>query len=267
MQSELIVRMSVFAVVFAALVALQTAFPKRQAELSPMQRWPGAGALFIAGAVLARLVVPAGLAGIALWADSQGLGLFNLLEAPMWLVGVASLLILDLAVWAQHVAMHHVPFLWRMHRVHHADPHIDVTTALRFHPAEILVSLIWKAAVVIAFGIPAWAAFVFEVALNAFAQFNHANWAMSKRADSWLRQIIVTPDMHRVHHSVVRAEANRNFGFCLSIWDRLFRLYKPQPDAGHDGMVIGQSDWRSADEQTPLALLVQPLKRPAQPGS
>ena len=266
MQSELIVRVLVFAVVFAALIALQTAFPKRQAALSAMQRWPGAGALFIAGAVLARLVVPAGLAGIALWADSRSLGLFNQVDAPMWLVGVASLLILDLAVWAQHVAMHHVPFLWRMHRVHHADPHIDVTTALRFHPAEILVSLIWKAAIVIAFGIPAWAAFVFEIALNAFAQFNHANWAMPKRADSWLRQIVVTPDMHRVHHSVVRAEANRNFGFCLSIWDRLFRLYKPQPDGGHDGMVIGQSDWRTADDQTPLALLVQPLKRPSQPG-
>ncbi|MEQ9317484.1 MAG: sterol desaturase family protein [Henriciella sp.] len=222
--------------------------------------------LLVVGAVLSRLIVPAGLAGLALWADSQSIGLFNLIDLPLWLVAAMSLLLLDLGVWAQHVLMHHVPVLWRMHRVHHADPHIDVSTALRFHPAEILFSLGWKAALVVAFGIPAWAAFVFEVALNAFAQFNHANWNVPRRADRWLRQIIVTPDMHRVHHSTEQAEANRNFGFCLSVWDRLFRLYKAQPDRGHDDMVIGQQDWRAARDQAPLQLLVQPLKQPDQPG-
>lgn len=260
MSSELLIRMGVFFGVFGLLVTMELVSPKRSAALSRRERWPGAGVLFVSGAVLGRLFVPAGLAGIALWADGQGIGLFNLVELPLWLVGILAFLILDLAVWAQHVAMHRVPFLWRMHRVHHADPHIDVVTALRFHPAEILVSLAFKAAVVILFGIPAWAAFGFEVALNAFAQFNHANWALPKRVDGALRQIVVTPDMHRVHHSTDYSESGRNFGFCLSVWDRLFRLYKAQPDAGHEGMVIGQTEWRSAHDQSPLPLLVQPLR-------
>ncbi|MEQ8559039.1 MAG: sterol desaturase family protein [Henriciella sp.] len=262
MSQELIIRVSVFLAVFASLACLESFQPRRQAELKRTERWPGAGVLFVSGAVLGRLAVPTGLAGLALWAEGQGIGLFNLIVLPAWMVGVFAFLILDLSVWGQHLAMHKVPFLWRMHRVHHSDPHIDVVTALRFHPAEILVSLGWKAAVVVAFGIPAWAAFLFEVALNAFAQFNHANWALPKRVDTVLRQLVVTPDMHRVHHSTDHMESNRNFGFCLSIWDRLFRLYKAQPDAGHADMEIGQKDWRTAGDQAPIDLLVQPLKRP-----
>ena len=264
MSHDFLIRMSVFLGAFALLAVAETMMPRRQAPLTRFQRWPGAGALFVAGAVISRLIAPAGLAGVALWAGGQGIGLFNLFEVPIWLVGLVSLLALDLAVWAQHVAMHHVPVLWRMHRVHHADPHIDVVTAFRFHPAEIVISLAWKVLVVIALGMPAWAAFVFEVVLNACAQFNHANWALPKRVDSILRWFVVTPDMHRVHHSVVRAESDRNFGFCLSVWDRLFRLYKPQPDAGHEAMLIGQSSWRSAKDQGPLALMAQPLKRSGQ---
>lgn len=259
-------RIGIFAAVLIILVVLEASFPRRQSSLSRLERWPGAFSLLVAGAVLSRLIVPAGLAGLAIWAGGQSIGLFNLVDMPMWSVAILSFLLLDLAVWAQHLLMHHVPVLWRMHRVHHADPHIDVSTALRFHPAEILVSLGWKAAIVVAFGIPAWAAFFFEVALNACAQFNHANWSIPRSVDRWLRQIVVTPDMHRVHHSTERAEANRNFGFCLSVWDRLFRLYKAQPDLGHEGMVIGQQDWRTARDQAPLKLLAQPLKRPRQPG-
>lgn len=266
MNQELVIRMGVFLGVFLALVALEALFPRRQPALSRMGRWPGAGVLFVTGAVLARLVVPAGLAGIAMWAASRGIGVFNLVDLPVWLVAVLAFALLDLAVWLQHFVMHQVPFLWRMHRVHHADPHIDVVTALRFHPAEILISLGWKAGVVIAFGIPAWAAFFFEIALNAFAQFNHANWKLPARADSLLRLAVVTPDMHRVHHSVEHAESNRNFGFCLSLWDRLFRRYKAQPDAGHEGMVIGQQRWRDARDQRPLALLRQPLDPVPEPG-
>ena len=262
MSSELLIRMGVFAGVFAGLVVMEILFPRRQPTLSRVERWPGAGALFILGAVLGRLVVPAGLAGIALWASAEGIGLFNVVELPAWLVGVSSLLLLDLAVWAQHVAMHRVPLLWRLHRVHHADPHIDVVTALRFHPGEILISLGWKVLVVTVFGIPAWAAFVFEVVLNALAQFNHANWKLPLAVDRVLRLVIVTPDMHRVHHSVDYTETNRNFGFCLSVWDRLFRLYKAQPDAGHEGMIIGQEDWRERQDQQPLALLAQPVRSP-----
>lgn len=260
MNTELVIRAGVFLGVFAMLAFLEMRYPRRVPSLSRRQRWPGAAVLFVTGAVLGRLAVPAGLAGLAIWADGQGLGLFNIVELPLVAVGILSFLILDLGVWAQHLAMHHVPILWRMHRVHHADPHIDVVTALRFHPAEIIVSLVWKVGLVLAFGIPAWAAFFFEVALNAFAQFNHANWALPRPVDRVLRMLVVTPDMHRVHHSTLHLESNRNFGFCLSVWDRLFRLYKAQPDAGHDAMIIGQEDWRSAVDQDPLPLLVQPLR-------
>lgn len=261
MPNDLVIRLLVFLGVFVLLACLENFRPRRPAPLTRLQRWPGAGILFVTGAAVSRLLAPAGLAGIALWADAQAIGLFNIVTWPAWLTGLLAFMILDLAVWGQHVAMHRFPLLWRMHRVHHADPHVDVITALRFHPAEILVSLAWKAAVVVVFGIPGWAAFAFEVALNAFAQFNHANWALSGRADALLRCVVVTPDMHRVHHSDDHSESNRNFGFCLSVWDRLFRLYKAQPEAGHDDMVIGQRVWREAEDQAPLALLAQPLSK------
>lgn len=264
---EVWIRAGVFAGVFAVLAAMEALMPRRKAALSRAERWPGAAVIFITGAVLGRLVLPVGLAGVALFAAERDIGLFNLADLPVWLVGVLAFLIMDLGVWAQHVAMHRVPLLWRMHRVHHADPHIDVMTALRFHPAEILVSLVWKAAIVLAFGIPAWAAFFFEVALNAFAQFNHANWNLPRPVDAVLRRLIVTPDMHRVHHSVERAEANRNFGFCLSVWDRLFRVYKAQPDAGHEKMLIGQDDWRGKRDQGAWPLLTQPIKQPSDQSS
>ncbi|WP_370234477.1 MULTISPECIES: sterol desaturase family protein [Henriciella] len=264
MSSELGVRIGVFLVVFVTLVLLEARYPRRRSTLRRSERWPGAFSLFVTGAVLARLIVPAGLAGVAIWSSARGIGVFSVLEMPAWVVAIASFLLLDLAMWVQHVLMHRVPILWRMHRVHHADPHIDVVTALRFHPAEILVSLAWKAAIVVVFGIPAWAAFTFEVILNAFAQFNHANWRLPARVDALVRLLVVTPDMHRVHHSVDRAEANMNFGFCLSLWDRLFQVYKAQPEAGHDDMVIGQDSWRNAADQSPVALLRQPLQNPVQ---
>ena len=260
MNHDVFIRIGVFAGVFAALAALEALALRRAAPLNRVQRWPGATLIFIAGAALGRLVLPAGLAGIAMFADQIGFGVFNVMSVPVWLVGLAAFVLLDLSVWGQHVLMHRVPILWRLHRVHHSDPHIDVMTALRFHPAEILVSLAWKGAVVFLFGIPAWAAFFFEVALNAFAQFNHANWNIPPAVDRVLRWLVVTPDMHRVHHSVDRVEANRNFGFCLSVWDRLFRVYKDQPDAGHRDMLIGQHEWRAAADQSPAELLVQPLK-------
>lgn len=216
----------------------------------------------LVGGVLARLILPAGLAGLSLWAGDRGFGLFNALELPIWVVFALSLVLLDLATWFQHWVTHKVPLLWRLHRVHHTDPEIDVTTALRFHPAEIAVSLLWKGAVVVVLGVPALAALWFEVLLNALAQFNHANMRLPLWLDRSLRLGIVTPDMHRVHHSTNRAEHDHNYGFCLSIWDRLFGQYKSQPDAGHIEMAIGQ-DWsRTPIDQGPVQLLVQPLKTP-----
>ena len=173
MENEAWIRMGVFLGVFLALACLESLQPRRRASLSRLQRWPGAGVLFIAGAAISRLIAPAGLAGLAIWADGQGIGVFNLFEGPVWVVGVLSFLIMDLSVWAQHVAMHRVPLLWRMHRVHHADPHLDVVTALRFHPAEILVSMVWKAAIVVLLGPPVVAVLVFEIVLNATAMFTY----------------------------------------------------------------------------------------------
>jgi len=216
--------------------------------------------LLVVGGVLARLILPAGLAGLALWADGANIGVFNNLDLPLWLVFAVSLILLDFATWFQHWVTHQVPLLWRLHRVHHTDPEIDVTTALRFHPAEIIVSLVWKGAVVVALGVPALAALWFEVLLNALAQFNHANMKLPLWLDRILRLLIVTPDMHRVHHATDRAEHDRNYGFCLSIWDRLFGQYKAQPNDGHLEMTIGQDWLRSSRDQRPDRLLIQPIK-------
>lgn len=257
--SEAAWRLTVFAGVFAALAMLELVRPRRAAALGRGERWPGGLMLFAIGAALSRLVAPLGLAGVALYAQAQGWGASNMVALPAWLAVVLAILVLDVAVWAQHVLMHKVDLLWRLHRVHHADPHVDVTTALRFHPVEILLSLGWKALVVVVLGVPALAAFLFEVILNASAQFNHANIALPRPLDRVLRAVVVTPDMHRVHHSVDPAEYNRNFGFFLSIWDRLFGLYRAQPAAGHTCMRIGQSRWRGPADQSIGRLLVQPL--------
>ena len=257
--SDATLRLVIFVAVFAVCAALEFVAPRRRLALSRQSRWPGAFSLLFVGAVLSRLVLPFGLAGIALWAEAQGFGLFQWLDWPVWLTIALCFLVFDLAVWAQHVAMHRFDALWRMHRVHHADPGFDVTTALRFHPAEILVSLAWKAGVVVVLGAPAMAVLWFEVALNAFAQFNHANLKLPRWLDSVLRILIVTPDMHRVHHSVRGEEHTKNFGFCLSLWDRLFSVYRAQPAAGHTGMQIGLYGGRAQRDQRPDKLLLQPL--------
>jgi sterol desaturase/sphingolipid hydroxylase (fatty acid hydroxylase superfamily) len=173
---------------------------------------------------------------------------------------LASIIALDLAVYAQHVAMHAAPPLWRLHRMHHADLDFDVTTGVRFHPLEILISMAWKMAVVAALGAPAFAVFLFEIALNATSLFNHANLTLPAPLDRVLRLLIVTPDMHRVHHSVVRRETDSNFGFNLSLWDRLFGTYRAQPAAGHEAMTIGLPSFRDARELRLDRLLTQPFR-------
>ncbi|MEM9225106.1 MAG: sterol desaturase family protein [Pseudomonadota bacterium] len=253
-------RLALFIGIFAVLATLELAVPRRRQALSRAARWPGAFSLLLAGSVLGRLALPLGLAGVALWAEAHQLGIFHQIAPPGILVIAICFLVFDLSVWAQHVAMHRFGVLWRMHRVHHADPGFDVTTALRFHPAEILVSLAWKAAVVVSLGAPAAAVLWFEVALNAFAQFNHANIKLPLWLDRVLRAVIVTPDMHRVHHSVLADEHTKNFGFCLSLWDRLFGVYRAQPGAGHAAMHIGQAGGRARRDQRPIRLLLQPLE-------
>jgi sterol desaturase/sphingolipid hydroxylase (fatty acid hydroxylase superfamily) len=198
--------------------------------------------------------------GTALIAADNGWGLFHALALPLWAQAVLGFLALDFIIYAQHRVFHAVPLLWRLHRMHHADVDIDVTTGLRFHPFEILLSLLIKIAAVVALGVPAVAVLIFEVVLNATAMFNHSNVALPPKLEPLARWLIVTPQMHQVHHSVVRAETDSNFGFNLPWWDRLLGTYRPQPEAGEAGVVIGLPIFRANDEARLDRMLTQPFR-------
>lgn len=237
-EHEPAVRVTAFAAVLGLLVLLESLRPRR-----PVQRRArrlGLHALLSAVDTAAiRLIAPLGLAGVALWLDARGGGLLTRAGMPALLRGVVGFVALDLAVYLQHRAFHAVPALWRLHLVHHSDEAIDASTGIRFHPVEIALSLVFKGAVVAITGAPAAAVIAFEVVLNAGSMFTHANWFIAPAVDRRLRRLVVTPDMHRVHHSTSRAEQSTNFGFNFSWWDRLFRTYVDQPQAGHAGMTIG----------------------------
>lgn len=244
-------RLAVFAGVFLIMALAEVSAPRRDLGFGRGRRWITNMAIVLIDTLAVRLLFPLAAVGVALWADANGIGLFHLLALPGWFAGLLAFLALDLAIWAQHLAVHKIPILWRIHRVHHADVDFDVTTALRFHPFEIVLSMVWKMVVVVALGAPPLSVFLFEVVLNGMAMFNHANFDIPARLDRILRAVLVTPDMHRVHHSTDIAETDSNYGFNLSIWDRLFRTYVPQPALGHEGMTIGLDDYR-ADEPTRL---------------
>jgi sterol desaturase/sphingolipid hydroxylase (fatty acid hydroxylase superfamily) len=245
--SETSLRLGVFAGVLAVLAMLELLWPRRRTSEARSRRWATnlviAGLGSIAVRALAwltqQLAVPFVAVAAALLAERQGIGLLNWMTSPAWLEMALALLALDAAIWLQHWASHKVPLLWRLHRVHHADVDFDVTTAVRFHPVEIALSMLYKVALALVLGPSVLAVIVFEVVLNASAMFNHANLALPLPLDRALRAIIVTPDMHRVHHSVLRHEHDTNFGFNLSVWDRLFGTYTPQPEEGHVEMRIG----------------------------
>ncbi|MTH95959.1 sterol desaturase family protein [Roseibium sp. RKSG952] len=221
------------------MACLEVLLPRRELSTARPRRWSTNWAFLILDAVLVRLIFPIGGVGLAYLAVSEGWGVFSVFELPGWLAGLIAFLVLDFAVWFQHWATHKVPFLWRFHKVHHVDGDVDVTTALRFHPVEILLSFLWKGAVILALGAPVEAVLVFEIVLNGAAVFNHANVALPRWLDRVLRIVVVTPDMHRVHHSARIAETDSNYGFNLAIWDRLFSTYTAQPADGHDRMQIG----------------------------
>lgn len=258
--SEPAIRLSVFLGVFAALALWEAVAPRRRRSHGRRLRWPNNLGIVVVDTVVLRLLFPTAAVGMALLAKQQSWGLMNTLAVPAWIAVPVSVLLLDLAIFLQHVAFHAVPVLWRLHRMHHADLDIDVTTGLRFHPLEILLSMGIKLAVVAALGAPAVAVFVFEVFLNATSMFNHANLRLPPLFDRALRWILVTPDMHRVHHSVVVAETNSNYGFNLPWWDRLFRTYRDQPAAGHDGMTIGIDRFRTARDLWIDRMLLQPFR-------
>src|SRR6516164_8772529 len=225
-----------------------------------MALWPSNLAIVALNIVLLRILLPATAVSLALLAAQRGWGLLNNLRLPWWSTFVASVVLLDLAIYLQHVMFHAVPALWRLHRMHHADLDIDVTTGARFHPIEILLSMGIKLGVVAALGTPAVAVLAFEVLLNATSIFNHSNVRMPAWLDRALRWIVVTPEMHRVHHSVVPRETNSNFGFSLPWWDRLFGSYRAQPAAGHEGMTIGIAQFREPSELRLDRMLIQPFR-------
>ncbi len=241
------IRLGIFVALFLLLALLEWLLPRRQLTAHKTPRWLSHAALFAINVLAVRLLVPLSVVGLGVYVETSRIGLLQWLDLPDWLGVTLAVLLLDVAIYGQHVLFHRVPLLWRLHRVHHADLDIDVTTGLRFHLLEIVLSLGIKAAVILLIGAPALAVLIFEILLNAGSMFSHSNWRLPLGVDRVLRFVMVTPDMHRVHHSVVPTETNSNFGFHLSWWDRIFRTYQDQPAAGHEGMTIGLSEFR--DEQ------------------
>jgi sterol desaturase/sphingolipid hydroxylase (fatty acid hydroxylase superfamily) len=234
------------------MALIELLWPKRKLMVSKRKRWLTNLGISVTGTLLlwllrlmSVLAVPVAAIAAAFYAETHQIGLLNQVAWPAWVKLTIALVVLDLAIWAQHLASHKIPLLWRLHQVHHADRDIDVTTAVRFHPIEIGLSMLWKIVVVVPLGASPFSVFLFEVILNACAMFNHANIALPQWLDRIVRLFIVTPDMHRVHHSVLRREHDSNYGFNLSIWDRLFRTYTAQPEAGHQGMTIGLNPYQS----------------------
>jgi sterol desaturase/sphingolipid hydroxylase (fatty acid hydroxylase superfamily) len=260
LQNETVIRLTVFFGVLAIVAGAEITLPRRRLTVSKLRRWVSNLGIVFLNSALVRLILPATAAGFALFAAQRGWGVFNVLEAPTWVGIIASVVILDFAIYLQHVMFHAVPALWRLHRMHHADLDFDVTTGARFHPIEILLSMLIKFAVIAVIGAPAAAVIIFEVLLNATSMFNHGNFRLPVGLDRVLRLFVVTPDMHRVHHSIEDHETNSNFGFNLPLWDRLFGTYKAQPDAGHEAMTIGIRDYREPRLATDLpGMLILPF--------
>lgn len=257
------IRLTAFLFVLVLMALWELAAPKRRQEIPRLLRWSNNIALVAVDTAVVRLAFPILAVGLALIAEERGFGLLHWLGAPYWLAFLLAFLALDLVIYLQHRAFHAVPVLWRLHRMHHADLEFDASTGLRFHPAEIVLSMLLKLAVVAALGAPAAAVLVFEIVLNATSLFNHGNVRLPERVDRVLRLVVVTPDMHRVHHSAVRRETDSNFGFNLPWWDWLFATYRAQPEAGHHEMTIGLKQLRDPDKNSYLHLLVLPFVDPA----
>ena len=260
MEAEPAVRLGAFLGVLLLMALWEGAAPRRRRSIPRRRRWPSNLGIVVLNAGLVRFLVPLPLLGIAWMAEQERVGLLYALSIPAWAGVPLAVVLLDLVIYLQHVLFHTVPALWRLHRMHHADLELDVTTGVRFHPLEILLSLGLKSAAVLAIGAPAVAVILFEVVLNASSMFNHANVRLPGWLDRGLRWIVVTPDMHRVHHSIRREETDSNFGFNLSWWDRLLGTYRPQPKDGHEGMTIGIEQFRTLEDLSLPRMLVQPIR-------
>ena len=264
LNSEAGLRFGCFAAIFALMCLWEIASPRRPSGAGKAQRWLNNIALLLVNSLLLRLLFPAAAVGLAFAVGERGWGLFNNVELPFWLEVALAVLLLDLAIYLQHRLMHRVPMLWRLHRVHHADLEIDLTTGSRFHTLEILLSMLIKWLVIALLGPALLAVLVFEILLNGMAIFNHANVRLPAGLDRVLRVLLITPDVHRVHHSVIPVETDSNFGFNLSIWDRLFGTYIAQPRAGHTGMTIGLAEFRDPGQvaRLPGMLMLPFVKTP-----
>ena len=260
--NEPAIRLGFFVAIFALVAVWECVAPRRPRTVSRRLRWPNNLGLVALNTVLLRLVFPAAAVGLALAGERQGWGLLNAFAVSPWVAVPLVVVVLDLAIYLQHVMFHAVPALWRLHRMHHADLDVDVTTGARFHPIEILLSMGIKLAVVAALGAPPLAVLIFEVLLNATSMFNHGNVRIAGKLDRTLRWFVVTPDMHRVHHSVLPRETNSNFGFNLPWWDRLLGTYRAQPAAGHQGMTIGIEQFRTPRDLWLDRMLAQPFAGP-----
>lgn len=265
LEQEAWLRFITFVGIFALMAVWEVLLPRRTLKVTKSYRWLNNLAIVVLNSLLLRLVFPSAAVGVALFVETRGWGLFHLVpvsEWAPWLKLIIGVLLLDFAIWVQHVLFHAVPVLWRLHRMHHADQDFDLTTGLRFHPLEILLSMVIKSGVILMLGVPAAAVLLFEVLLNATSMFNHGNVRIPMPLDRLLRWVIVTPDMHRVHHSWYPDETNSNFGFNLPWWDRLLGTYRSQPRDGHLDMTIGINQFRERRDLRLDHLLIQPFVGP-----
>ena len=288
MDNTAVIRLSVFLGVFVLMAVLEALLPAREAVLSRKTRWLGNLSMVVMGALVSRILLPATLVGVSLWAQQKGIGVFNVLldavpvdasssnqllnsgeplsNSSAYLVHIAivtlSVLLLDMLIYWQHRLFHTVPMLWRFHKMHHADSHVDTTTGLRFHPVEIAMSLGIKAGAVVILGVPAIAIIIFEVALNGFALFNHANIRLPQKWDDRIGLVLITQRLHRIHHSQAKNESNSNYGFSVSWWDRLFNSFTPRAAFSDETLPIGQKDVPATKKNASIiALLQQPFKK------
>lgn len=229
-ETPTVLRLIIFASVLLGFILIEAMFPARERVMARLSRWRTNLSLSVLGSLVGFFLAPIVAVSVAIFAAANGWGLFNVIGWPTWLEIISAVILLDLAIWAQHVAFHYVPWFWRLHKVHHTDRDLDATTGVRFHPVEIALSLLWKALVILALGPAVLAVIIFEIVLNAGSIFTHSNIALPRPVDVIMRRLFVTPDMHRIHHSVIERETNSNFGFNLSVWDRIFRTYREEAD-------------------------------------
>jgi len=259
-QNEATIRLAFFFGILLLIGLFEVLAPRRPLTTSKVSRWFGNLGVVVISTVLVRILFPVTAVQLAFWVDQKEWGVFNVLDLPYWMVVLLSIILLDFIIYLQHVMFHAVPTLWRLHMMHHADLDYDLTTGIRFHPIEILISMVIKFGAIVVLGAPALAVVLFEIILNGMAMFNHGNFYIPLGLDRVLRWLVVTPDMHRVHHSVFPSETNSNYGFNLSWWDRIMGTYRAQPRLGHDGMTIGIEQFRSSRELWLDRMLLQPFR-------